>query len=115
MSTKAIQDSISIGAGATNPNVLSGKTFERVPADVNRVFLTLGDSGAATGFQRSLNVGGSIEVERGLVSATNRIPQVEDTVAEDIEGFGGDLLQLAVENTTGGALVYFYKLLIEEE
>lgn len=113
MATKIIQDSISVGAGATNTNVLSGKTFERVPADSQQVFMTLKDSGSATGLQRAFNVGGSIEVERGLVSATNRVPQLKDTVGEDVEGFGGDLLQLSVENTTAGALTYFYSLAIE--
>lgn len=115
MATKVIQDSISIAAGATNANVLTGKTYERVPgALTDGVYVTLRESGSATGLQREFNVGGSIEAERGLVSATNRVPQLEDTVVQDIEGFGGDLLQLRVQNTTAGALTYFYTVEIEE-
>lgn len=113
MASKLIQDSISIAANSTNTNVLQGKTFERIPADVDLAYLSLRDTGSATGLQRSLNVGGSIEIERGLVGAQNRVPIIEDTVAEDIEALAGDLLQLSVENTTGGALTYFYTLAIE--
>jgi len=108
-----IQDSISIAANATNTNGLANKQMNRIPLDTGAV-MSLRDTGSATGLQRSFNVNNVNEMERGLVSAQNRIPIVEDTVSTGMVAGPGALLQLSVENTTGGALTYFYCLEIED-
>jgi len=108
-----IQDSISIAANATNTNVLSNKQARQIPLDTAAV-MALRDTGSATGLQRAFNVNSVTEIERGLVSAQNRIPIVEDTVATGLVAGPGANLQLSVENTTGGALTYFYSIEIEE-
>ena len=108
-----IQDSIAVAANTTNTNVLSTKQGARIPLDTAAV-ISLRDTGSATGLQRALFVNNVNEIERGLVGAQNRIPIVEDTVGTGIVAGPGALLQLSVENTTAGALTYFYVLEIEE-
>jgi hypothetical protein len=113
---KIIQDVISIAAAGTNSNVLSGKTFERVPSGIFAL-LSLAETGAGVvgDMFRAFNVGGSIALERGGISILNRIPlKSQDMVADEIAAGEGDLLQLTVENTSAGALNYFYCVGIEE-
>lgn len=105
-----IQGSVSVAANTTNSNVLSGKRFERIPNDFVDGELTLACTGSATGLEAELFVGSESVLERSGISTANRIPQKEDVIAEDIDVAPGDLLQLAVHNTTGGALTFFYRV-----
>lgn len=108
-----MQDSVAVGAGATNSNVLSGKQLRRIPLDTAAVIRVF-DDGSATGLTRSFSVNNVNEVEEGLVGATNRIPQKEDQVADNVVAGPGAELQLKVSNPTAGALTYFYRVEIDE-
>lgn len=102
----------SVAANATNDNVFSGKRFERAPFSG---FLSLYTTGSAAGLQQELNVGGRSVTPRDPVNTQNRIPVVpDDMIASGIEVYQGELIQLTVNNTTGGALVHNARILLEE-
>lgn len=106
------QDSVSVAANAKNDNVLDGKMIQRIPMDAVgaiRVYHT----GSAAGLEADFNVNTSTELERGDVSALNRIPLEEDLVVKNAPGPAGGLLKLAAYNTTGGALTYNYRVEID--
>lgn len=108
MATVQIQDSISVAAGATNANVIAGKKYERVPFDA---YGTLYETGSAAGLFSTLTVGMLNITDTARVNANNRIPIDPDD--ETIAGFEcpeGNLVQLTVYNSTGGALTYAYRL-----
>lgn len=109
-----VSRSISIAAGATNSNVLEslGLRQRTIPNDMGTALITLFATGSATGLEHEFFVGSNNPIERSAVNAQNRIPVVPDDVVntEPIVGFANDQLQLAVTNTTAGALTYFFTL-----
>lgn len=107
MAKRMIQDSISIAANATNSNVLSGKRFENLG---NNVLMSVFATSSASGIRVELFSGNRAVIEKSLVSAANRIPQTDDLVLNEIEGYAGEKLQLSAENTTAGALTLFYRI-----
>lgn len=107
-----MQRSTSIAANSTNDNVLTGQKYERPP------FPAMGDlyhTGSAVGLKAALNVGGAAITDTVDVGARNTVPVVPDDLMTG--GWGvmqGLLIQLSVENTTGGALTYFWRVDLEK-
>lgn len=103
-----MQDSVSIAANSTNSNVLTGQKYERSPGDaLGSVYNT----GSATGLRAALNVGGLAVSDSVNVGAANRTPIVpDDLLVNDWPAPAGALIQLQVENTTAGALVYQWRV-----
>ena len=102
----------SIAANATNDNVFQGKRFERAVSDC---FLSLYTTGSAGGLQQELNVGGRSISPRDVVNTQNRVPVVpDDLVISDVPVYQGELIQLTVSNTTGGALTHNARIVLEE-
>jgi len=103
-----MQGTESIAANSTNPNVLTGLKYERSPQDsIGACFNT----GSATGLQADLNVGGYSVSDTINVGSANRTPVVpDDLLIDDWDAPHGDLIQLKVENTTAGALVYQFRI-----
>lgn len=111
MAKKAIQLNVSIGANAT-VNVLSGKRFENVGATG---LLLLAQTGAAAGLEAEMFVADRNALEKGSVGAANRVPIIpDDVVVDDVECYLGEKIQLNIINTTGGAVVYQAKLILDD-
>lgn len=111
------QDSISIGANATDQNVLNtqGKRIRTAP-EGNRVWkLTLFCTGSAAGLYASLYTGSENPIENSAINAQNRVPVVpDDVLATDIFVRSGEQIQLSVQNTTAGALTFNYRIELED-
>ena len=96
-----MQSSTSIGANSTSENVLTGQRFERCPynAALGGLYVT----GSAAGLTAELNVGGRSITPPTSVNSQNRFPVVpDDSLIEEWEAYGGELLQLRGVNTTAG-------------
>lgn len=103
-----MQSSISIGAGATNENVLSGQRYERSPQDSVGALYTCG---SATGLTAELNVGGRSVTPPTQVNTQNRFPVVpDDLLVDEWEAYNGELIQVRAVNTTAGALTLFWRV-----
>lgn len=107
-----MQSSVSVGANATNENVVSGQRYERPP------FNAYGDlycSSSATGLTAELNINGVSVTPPTSVNLQNRFPVVpDDVLVEDWEAPAGGLIQIRVVNSTGGALTFFWRVELEE-
>ena len=95
---------IAIAANATNDNVMRDQQYQTAPFDG---YLTLRDTGSATGLRRSLLIAGRSVVDRGFVNTNNRIPIVpDDIVTTAIPVRAGSQITLPVFNTSAGALTF---------
>lgn len=112
MARVAAQNTTSIAANATNKNLLSGETYERVPYDAD---LYVGLAASATGLIVSFLIGGiGILVNIGP-SLANRAPQFpQDYPVRAQEAAEGKQLILSAQNTTAGALSLFWIVEFEE-
>lgn len=108
-----LQDQISVAANTLNDDVLAGKRAKIVPLDsaaLVRVYMT----GSAIGLRASFFVGGRNPQEESEVSVANRIPlDPDDLVISQLVVEPGDELYMPVRNTTVGALIFFYRVVIE--
>lgn len=112
MATVTMRTEVAVAANGQTDNVFSGKRFERAPFPA---FLTLLDTGSAAGLTRELNVGGRSITPADVVNTGNRVPVVpDDLVVSDVEVYPGELIQVTVRNTTGGALTYRGQINLEE-
>lgn len=101
-----------IAANATNNNVIRDQQYQVAPFSG---FLTLYDTGSATGLRRTLNVGGASVLDRGFVNTNNRAPVVpDDMIISEVEVYEGQQIFLPVQNTTAGSLTYRARLELEE-
>jgi len=107
-----MQGSTSIAANSTNNNVLAGEKYERPPGDAyGACYIT----GSAVGLEAALNVNGLAVSDTITVNAQNRSPVVPDDLLIDTwQAEGGALIQLRVENTTGGALTVQWRVELEQ-
>lgn len=108
-----MQNQVAVAANTTNPNVLTGQRYERAPfqAGVGNLFCC----GSAAGLTAELNVGGVSVTPPTVVNTQNRLPVVpDDILVSEWECMNGQLLQVTVVNTTGGALTFFWRVDIEE-
>jgi len=107
----AMQSSVSVGANATNANVLSGQRYERTPFNA---YGGLYCTGSALGLTAELNMAGTSITPATQVNAQNRLPVVPDDILIDGWEVPVDkLIQLTVANTTGGALTFFWRIELE--
>lgn len=106
------QLSTAIAAGATNSNVNQGRRFERAPALVRGALYC---TGSAAGLTCELNVGTRSETPATTVNAQNRLPVVpDDVLVAEFYAAPGELIQITVVNTTGGALTFNHRIDLEE-
>ncbi len=102
------QGTTSVAANATNKNVLSGETYERLPFDC-RVFVGLAQS--AAGLLVSYLIGGMGVAINIVSSIINRQPQYpQDYPIRGQEGPDGAQQILSAQNTTAGALTLFWNV-----
>lgn len=105
-------DSVSIAPNSTDPNVLDGEIYKRSPVNATG---TLYQTGSASGLLSSLNIGGFQVADKLNVGAANAIPKTdEDMIVNQWKAPEGKLIKLSVENTTGGALTYQYRIPLDD-
>jgi len=94
-------------------NVLTGSRFETVAATG---LLMLAHIAAAPGLTSELFVANRNNVERSpiLDNANLQIHLPQNVVVDDVECFGGEKIQLNIENTTGSAVVYAALLILDD-
>ena len=108
-----MQKITAVAANTTISNVLQGERFERGPHVIGIGALMC--CGSAAGLTAELNVGGVSITPPTSVNTQNRYPIVpDDLLAANWEVPKGELIQLTVVNTTGGALNFFWRVEIEE-
>lgn len=109
-----IKKSVSVGAGVTLDNVLSGSPFEivREPSVVQIALLA-----SAAGLLASCSSGSDILLEDGsqvdVVRVANQGPIYPDDYALQDVAMPLDRLRIAVRNPTGGAITLFFAVRIE--
>jgi hypothetical protein len=112
MAKVTVQLAVTVVANTTTENVLAGNRFERAPFLAKGILLC---AGSAAGLQAELNVGGRSVTPPTTVNAQNRLPVVpDDTLTADWLVDRGELIQIRVQNTTGGNLVFNFKMELEE-
>ena len=112
---KVITDSVSIAANTRNPDVLSGKRNALISNRGEGAAIAIYSTGSAIGLFMETFVGEDSVVERSAVNIQNRVPVVpDDIVVSRVAGLPNDRITMPVENTTGGALTFFYRVEVED-
>lgn len=109
-----IKNGISIAAGATNTNVLSGSAFEFIKQPSR---IAIGLLASATGLLASVSSGSDILLEDGslvdVVRIANQGPSFpDDFILQDV-ALPMDRLKISVRNPTGAAVTLFYGVSVE--
>lgn len=98
-----IQKEVSVAAGASNDNILSGSAFEFArQAQV----VTFGVTASATGGFVRINSGADIVAEEFSPAVQTRFPVIPDEMYYTDVAAPGDRLVVACRNPTGGALTF---------
>jgi hypothetical protein len=91
-----MQNQVTVPAGSTISNVLSGQKYERPPMPS---IATLYACGSAAGLSTTMNIGGLANTDDIAVNDQNRLPVVpDDLLSTDMEAPEGALMQLSVTN-----------------
>jgi hypothetical protein len=93
----------SVAAGATDPNLLTGSTFEFMR---NNVFLSIGVTAAATGTFVTIISGSDIVVEESPPPVLTRYPVIPDEMYFNDVATLADRLVISARNPTGGAVIH---------
>lgn len=109
-----IKTSVSVAAGATVLNVLSGSAFEYVKEAST---VKIGCLASATGLLIGASSGSDILLEDGsacdVVRIANQGPIFpDDFILEDV-AMPMDRLKISVRNPTGGAITLFYGVRVD--
>lgn len=98
-----IMREISVGAGVTDPNLLTGSTFEFMRGNV---YLSIGVTAAATGTFVTIISGSDIILEDSAPPVLTRYPVIPDEMYFNDVATLADRLVISVRNPTGGAVVH---------
>jgi hypothetical protein len=93
----------SVGAGATEPNLLTGSAFEFMRGNV---YLSAGVTAAATGSSVTITSGADIIVEDSAPPVLTRYPIIPDEMYFNDVATLADRLVITARNPTGGAIVH---------
>lgn len=97
-----IQKEISVGAGATVENALSGSAFEFLRRNA---IVSIGCTAAATGTFITIQSGADIVLEESPAAVATVFPTIPDNMYYNDVGVMGDRLVVRLRNPTGGAVV----------
>jgi len=97
-----IQKEISVGAGATVENALSGSAFEFLRRNA---IVSIGVTAAATGTFVTIQSGGDIVMEESATAILATFPVIPDNMYYNDVGVAGDRLVVRLRNPTAGAIV----------
>lgn len=98
-----IMREVSVGAGVTDPNLLTGSTFEFMRGNV---YISLGVTAAATGSFVQVLSGSDIIVENSPPPVLTRYPIIPDEMYFNDIATLADRLVISVQNPTGGAIIH---------
>ena len=101
-----IMREVSVAAGATDPNLLAGSTFEFVRGNV---FISAGVVAAATGTFVTFLSGADIVLEESppvVVAAAGTFPIIPDQMYFNDVATLADRIVISARNPTGGAVVH---------
>jgi len=102
-----MQNSESVAANAVSLNVLAGELYEFLSAQA-QVILSV--TGSATGLNVTLLAGGVTLINDQPIGLQNRFPIIpDDILTQEVIPAGARLL-LTFRNTTGAALVAFWRV-----
>ncbi len=94
---------VSVAAGATDPNLLTGSTFEFMR---NNVFLSIGVSAAATGTFITIISGSDVVLEESPPPVLTRYPVIPDEMYFNDVATLADRLVISARNPTAAAIVH---------
>lgn len=98
----AIQKEVSVGAGATVENILSGSAFEFLRRNA---VVSAGVTAAVTGTFVTVQSGGDIVLEESPSYVQASFPRVPDEMVYNDVGVAGDRLVIRLRNPTAGAII----------
>lgn len=109
-----VQDSVSVAAN-TRVDVLAGFINSIIPPTSRGAVCRFSYDAAATGIDAEAWIGTRNVIENGLMSITNRIPQEPDDVVDrNLPAWPNEQLRLFANNTTGAAVIVFFRVTIDE-
>jgi hypothetical protein len=91
----------SVAANTKAANVFQGTTYERAPTDGN---VRVNSSASATGLRITIAVSGVVVMNDQGVSQSNHFPIYPDDLVVETPVGEGELVQIDLRNTTGGAI-----------
>jgi hypothetical protein len=110
--TRVMQRLNSIAANAIDTEVTDGLVYSRPARDSMMKILA---TASAAGLTHRVNMEMDSILPPSAVAPLNRIPQEPlDSIVDGIEAPHDKLAQILVSNSTGGALTYFWRMLLEE-
>lgn len=98
-----IMREVSVGAGLTDPNLLTGSTFEFMRGNV---YLSIGVTAAATGTFVTIISGSDIVLEESPPNVLTRYPIIPDEMYFNDVATLADRLVISARNPTGGAVIH---------
>jgi len=98
-----IQKEVSVGAGASNPNLFQGSAFEYPEANA---LVSLGVTAAATGTFVTVQAGGEVVLEESAPIVRTAMPIIPDDFTLNFAVASGRRLIVAARNPTGGAVIH---------
>ena len=98
-----VQKETSVGAGATNDNLLSGSAFEYCRTNA---IVSIGCVASATGGFITIQSGPDIVLEESPPKVATTMPVQPDDFFYNFAASAGDRLVLKARNPTGGALTF---------
>lgn len=104
-----IQQEVTIGANATNENILQNSLYEVIPFDAR---IEIGLSAAATGLLIDCYSGLDTVAEQYRPPENNRVPVYPDDFALVDAAGAGEKLKVRVRNTTGAGILLRYTVRI---
>lgn len=94
---------VSVGAGASNPNLLTGSPYELARGNV---FFSIGVTAAATGTFCQITSGADLVAEEFAPPVLTRFPVIPDEMYFSDFATLADRLVISARNPTGGAVVH---------
>lgn len=109
-----IQDSVSVPANITL-DVLDNFINALIDPSVPGALVRFAYTASVTGMDCEGWIGQRNVIERGLASIQNRMPlEPDDTVDRNLPGRPNERIRLNAINTTGGAIVLFFRVTVDE-
>lgn len=98
-----IMREVTVVAGTTDPNLLTGSTFEFMRGNV---YLSIGVTAAATGSFVTIISGSDIVLEESAPNVLTRYPIIPDEMYFNDVATLADRLVISVRNPTGGNIIH---------
>ena len=102
-----MQGSVSVAANAVSPNVLAGELYEFLSGDAS---IVLSCTGAVTGLNTTFLAGGVSLINDQAIGLQNRFPIIPDDIITQENIPAGARLTLTFRNTTGAAILVFFRV-----